>query len=70
MKTTKKETNRDFSIIFKEIEKFHQKDSSINDNIVNEEDLQQDESIRTFGEICREINSTEESNSTVFMTFS
>lgn len=43
MKPIKKENNRDFSIIFKEVEKFHQKDSSINDNIVNEEDLQQDE---------------------------
>ena len=69
MKPIKKENNRDFSIIFKEVEKFHQKDSSINDNIVNEEDLQQDESIRAFGEICREINSIE-SNSAVFMTFS
>ncbi|MCD6565122.1 MAG: hypothetical protein J7K53_04185 [Bacteroidales bacterium] len=69
MEPIKKEKNRDFSIIFKEVEKFHQKDSSINDNIVNEEDLQQDESIRAFGEICREINSIE-NNSTVFMTFS
>ena len=69
MEPIKKENNKDFSIIFKEVEKFHQKDSSINDNIVNEEDLQQDESIRAFGEICREINSIE-SNSAVFMTFS
>jgi len=69
METEKKEVKRDFTIIFKEIEKFHQEDSSIKDNIVNEEDLQQDESIRAFGEICREINSSE-SNSAVFMTFS
>ncbi|MCX6233112.1 MAG: hypothetical protein NT175_00085 [Bacteroidetes bacterium] len=69
MEPIKKENSRDFSIIFIEVEKFHQKDTSINDNLVNEEDLQQDESIRAFGEICREINSIE-SNSTVFMTFS
>jgi hypothetical protein len=61
--------NRDFSIIFEEIEKFSQKDSSIKDNIIAEDVLQQDESIRAFSEICREINSNE-SNSTVFMTFS
>lgn len=61
--------NRDFSIIFEEIEKFNQKDSSIKDNIIAEDVLQQDESIRAFSEICREINSNE-SNSTVFMTFS
>jgi len=69
MEPIKNEINRDFSIIFKEIEKFQQRDSSINDNIVKEEDIQQDESIRAFGEICREINSTE-NNSAVFMTFS
>lgn len=62
-------SNRDFSIIFEEIEKFSQKDSSIIDNIINDDLLQQDESIRAFSEICREINSNE-SNSTVFMTFS
>lgn len=62
-------SNRDFSIIFEEIEKFSQKDSSIRDNIISEDVLQQDESIRAFSEICREINSNE-SNSTVFMTFS
>jgi len=61
--------NRDFSIIFEEIEKFSQEDSSISDNIISEDALQQDESIRAFSEICREIN-TEESNSIVFMTFS
>ncbi|MBU0765787.1 MAG: hypothetical protein KJ607_13240 [Bacteroidetes bacterium] len=66
---TKENSNRDFSIIFEEIEKYNQKDSSIKDNIVNDEELQQDESIRVFGEICRKISSNE-SNSTVFTTFS
>jgi len=67
--STQENNNRDFSIIFIEIEKYNQKDSSIKDNIINDDELQQDESIRAFGEICREINSNE-SNSTVFMTFS
>lgn len=61
--------NRDFSIIFEEIERFNQKNTSIRDNFINEDELQQDESIRAFGEICREINSIG-SNSAVFLTFS
>lgn len=67
--STQENNNKDFSIIFIEIEKYNQKDSSIKDNIINDDELQLDESIRAFGEICREINSNE-SNSTVFMTFS
>jgi hypothetical protein len=66
---TQENNNKDFSIIFIEIEKYNQKDSSIKDNIIKDDELQLDESIRAFGEICREINSNE-SNSTVFMTFS
>lgn len=69
METQKNDIKSDFSIIFKEIENFHQKDSSIRDNLLKEEDLQEDESIRAFGEIYREINS-EESVSPVFLTFS
>jgi hypothetical protein len=61
--------NRDFSIIFKEIEDFNMTDTSIVTNLVNEEERQQDESIRAFGEICRELNEIE-NNSTVFLTFS
>jgi hypothetical protein len=61
--------NRDFSIVLEEIEKYSQKDSSIKDNIISEDVLQQYESIIAFSEICREINSNE-SNFTVFMTFS
>ncbi len=66
---TQDNNKRDFTIIFEEIEKINQKDSSIKDNIISEDVLQQDESIRIFSEICREINSSE-NNSTVFMTFS
>jgi hypothetical protein len=69
MEPIKREKARDFSIIFKEVERFHQHDTSINCTLVNEEDLQQDKSIREFAEICKEINSLE-SDSTVFMTFS
>jgi hypothetical protein len=69
MKPQKKENKRDFSIVFKEMENFNQRDSSVKDNIVSEEALQQDETIRAFGEICKEINSIENS-SAVFLTFS
>jgi len=69
MKQKKKEVKKDFTIIFREMEKIYQEDPSIIDNIVNEEDLQQDESIRLFGEICRELNSSDNS-SAVFKTFS
>ncbi len=65
-----KQEKKDFTIIFKEIEKFHIEDSTIKDNIVNDEELQRDESIRIFGEICKEINNINENSSTVFMTFS
>lgn len=66
---TQENNKRDFSIIFDEIEKYNKKDSLIKDNIINDDELQQDESIRAFGEICREINSSE-TNSAIFMTFS
>ncbi|HNY62652.1 MAG TPA: hypothetical protein PLB61_00890 [Bacteroidales bacterium] len=61
--------NRDFSIVFEEVEKYNLKDSSIKDNIVSDDLLEQDETIRAFIEICKEIN-TSENNSTIFMTFS
>ena len=60
---------KDFSIIFKEIEKFHLENPSFNDNGVTEEDLQNDESIREFTEICRQITDSV-TNSTVYLTFS
>ena len=69
MKSEKKESSKDFSIIFKEIEKFHEENPSFIKNIVKEEDLQNEESIRAFSEICKEINS-EGNNSVVYMTFS
>ncbi|MFA5433149.1 MAG: hypothetical protein WC319_09860 [Candidatus Paceibacterota bacterium] len=69
MKTAKSKNNSDFSLIFDEIEKFNQKDSSIIENLVTEDELKIDESIREFGKICSEISSNE-SNTTVFLTFS
>lgn len=62
-------SKKDFSIVFKEIEKFHLENPSFNDNGVTEEDLKNDESIREFTEICRQINDSE-ANSTVYLTFS
>ena len=60
---------KDFSIVFKEIEKFRLENPSFNDNSVTEEDLKNDETIREFTEICRQINDSE-TNSTVYLTFS
>lgn len=69
MKTAKNKINSDFSLIFNEVEKFHKKDSSILENLVTEDELKIDESIREFGKICNEIN-WDENNTTVFLTFS
>ncbi|MCX6236464.1 MAG: hypothetical protein NTY07_02715 [Bacteroidia bacterium] len=63
------EYNKDFSVIFKEIEKFHQENPSFIYNLVSEEELEHDEEIRVFGEICQEINSAG-NNQIVYMTFS
>ena len=68
MKAIKK-SNNDFSIIFNEIEKFYEENPSFKKDLVNEEDLQNEETIRTFGEICQEINSAGNSP-VVYMTFS
>ena len=62
-------TKKDFSIVFKEIEDFHLENPSFSDNSVNEEDLENYESIREFTEICRQIADSE-SSSTVYLTFS
>jgi len=69
MEPVKKEISKDFSIIFKEIEKFHEENPSFINNLVNEEDLKHDETIRAFGEICQEINSAG-NTPLVYMTFS
>lgn len=69
METLNNDKSRDFSIIFNEIEKFHEKDSSILNNLSKDEDITEDESIRKFGEICREISSND-CSTTVFLTFS
>lgn len=62
-------SKKDFSIIFKEIEKFHLENPSFRDNDISEEDLKNDESIREFTEICRQINDSA-ADSTVCLTFS
>jgi hypothetical protein len=62
-------SKKDFSVVFKEIEKFHLENPSFNDNGVTEDDLKNDETIREFTEICRQINDSE-TNSTVYLTFS
>lgn len=69
MEPVKKDDKRDFSIVFNEIEKFHIENPSFNENGINEEDLKNDETIREFTDICREINNNE-TNPTVYLTFS
>jgi hypothetical protein len=69
MEPVNKDTKRDFSIVFNEIEKFYIENPSFNDNGINEEDIKNDETIREFTDICREINNTE-TNPIVYLTFS
>jgi hypothetical protein len=58
---------RDFSVIFKEIEDYKNENPCF--NLVPDDILEHNESIKAFGEICKEINSIGD-NQTVFMTFS
>ncbi len=69
MEPIKNDNKKDFSIVFHEIEKFHAENPSFNDNGVREEDLQNDETIREFTNICRDINDTG-TNPVVYLTFS
>lgn len=69
MEQINQEYNKDFSIIFKEIEKFHQQNPTFIYNLVSDEELDHDEKIRAFGEMCQEINSAG-NNQVVYMTFS
>jgi len=63
------ENNNDYSLIFDKIEEYITENPSYNDSGVNEEDLQNDDTIRAFAEICREINSAS-NNPQVYLTFS
>lgn len=60
---------KDFSIIFKKMEEYNEKNPSFAEVGVNSADLQNDQTIREFGEICRQINDTN-NNPVVFQTFS
>ena len=59
----------DFSIIFKKIEEFNEQNSSFSDMGINNTDVQNDQTIREFSEICRQINDTS-NNPIVYNTFS
>ena len=63
------EKGRDFSIIFNEIDKFKEQNPSFVYSLMSESDLQQDENIREFSEICRQINSCDNPQLS-FATFS
>ena len=59
----------DFSLVFNEIEKFHSENPSFKDNFIPCEDLQHNEIIKEFTDICREINNIGQ-NPIVYVTFS
>ena len=69
MEPIKKENGKDFSIIFKEIEKYHEENPSFINDLISEEDLQNHKTIREFSDICQEINSAS-NTPVVYMTFS
>jgi hypothetical protein len=68
MKTVK-DKRSDFSIIFNEVDKFKSENPLFVYNLLSESDIQQDENIREFSEICQQINSSENTQYS-FVTFS
>ena len=68
MEHSENSSTKDFSIIFKEIEKFHDENPQFSENIVSEEDLQNEAAIKEFSEICREINAAG-NNPVMYLTF-
>jgi len=69
MNTINQQSADDFSIIFKEVEEYKNENPYFLENLVPDDIFDHDESIRAFGEICKEINAIG-NNQTVFMTFS
>ncbi len=68
MKPSKNINKKDFLLLFEEVRNFHKKDSSIIENLKSEDELIMDESIKEFGEICSEMNLSE-NEAVVFFTF-
>ncbi|MFA5781847.1 MAG: hypothetical protein WC868_06220 [Bacteroidales bacterium] len=64
------EIKNDFSIVFEKIEEYNKKNPSIAESGINCEDIKNDEAIRAFSDICREISSDNNNNPVVFLTFS
>ncbi len=61
--------NNDYTLIFEQIDKFNTENPSFSENFINEEDLINDETIREFCEICKEMR--DDSCDTVeFISFS
>lgn len=57
MEQQTKVTSSDFSTLFNEIEKFHSENPLFYKNIISREDLDDEETIRAFTEICEELKS-------------
>ena len=50
-------SNNDFTIIFNQIENFNSNNPSFSECGINTEDIKNDQTIREFSNICRELNS-------------
>lgn len=56
MKASLEENNKEFSIIFKEIEKYYAENPLFFDKLLTLDDIRNDKTIREFSEICQEIS--------------
>jgi len=61
--------NHKFSIIFEELNKLTTEKSSSEEYLISEDELQENDSIREFSEICQELNSSNEEKD-VYLVFS
>lgn len=53
------EASKDFSIIFQEMDRANTEQSYIIENLIKQEDIIQDQTIREFGDICSQLKETE-----------
>ena len=48
--------NNDFSIVFDKIKQYHEENSTSNNIFLKPEEINTNDEIRDFGQICRELN--------------
>lgn len=61
--------NNDYTLIFEQIDKFNTGNPGFSENFINDEDLINDEAIREFCEICKEIQN-DNCDTVEFISFS